>query len=317
MPGWIPSWMQDPAINMFKAEDAISWHALRIPVTIDARRKLDGKSVLLKKVRSDSEELRIASYLSSDELRRDPRNHCVPILDVLTDPKDPTISYLIMPFLRSLDHPEFETVGNIFDCVGQLLEGLVFLHKHNIAHRDCAYKNVMMDATSLFPQSFHPVNDHCLPDRFLTTAPILSRATVPVTYHFTDFGISTRFASEDQNRLVTGTDGLDREVPELSDDVSYDPFKVDIFLLGNLFRTYLFEKFSNVDDLVPLIRSMVNPDPRRRPTAVEAYTQYQNIRSNLSGFTRIWRARPRHENWVLQIVFDALVLFEAVLRILY
>lgn len=53
---------------------------------------------------------------------------------------------------------------------------------------------------------------------------------------------------------------------------------------------------------------MVNPDPRRRPTAVEAYTQYQNIRSNISGVTRIWRARPRHENLVLQIVFDALAL---------
>ncbi len=26
MPGWIPSWTQDPNINMFKAEDAISWH---------------------------------------------------------------------------------------------------------------------------------------------------------------------------------------------------------------------------------------------------------------------------------------------------
>ncbi len=78
--------------------------------------------VLLKKVRSDSEELRIASYLSSNELCRDRHNHCVPILDVLTDPKDPAISYLVMPFLRSIDHPEFETVGNIFDCVGQLLE---------------------------------------------------------------------------------------------------------------------------------------------------------------------------------------------------
>lgn len=53
---------------------------------------------------------------------------------------------------------------------------------------------------------------------------------------------------------------------------------------------------------------MVNPDPRRRPTAVEAYTQYQKIRSNISGVTRIWRARPRHENLFCQIVFDALVL---------
>ncbi|KAH9858389.1 hypothetical protein C2E23DRAFT_798334 [Lenzites betulinus] len=58
---------------------------------------------------------------------------------------------------------------------------------------------------------------------------------VPVNYYFIDFGMSTRFTSESP-RLVTGTLGLDREPPELSDDVPYDPFKLDIFLIGNLIR---------------------------------------------------------------------------------
>ena len=75
-----------------------------------------------------------------------------------------------------------------------------------------------------------------LPNDLTTYAPVLPRASVPMTYYYIDFGISTLFASEDTNKLVTGRAGLDRDVPELSEVLPYDPFKVDVFILGNLFR---------------------------------------------------------------------------------
>ena len=40
---------------------------------------------------------------------------------------------------------------------------------------------------------------------------------------------------------VVGEDGRDQEVPELSDDIPYDPFKVDIFIIGNLFRRMFYD----------------------------------------------------------------------------
>ena len=113
---------------------------------------------------------------------------------------------------------------------------------HSTRLRDCAYKNVMMDATPLFPHGFHPIADDMLPDTIATWAPRLPRATTPVKYYYIDFGISSRFADDDVCRLVTGRNGLDRTVPELSRTVPYDPFKVDIFILGNLFR----QQFSEV-----------------------------------------------------------------------
>ena len=70
-----------------------------------------------------------------------------------------------------------------------------------------------------------------------TYAPVLPRASVPVTYYYIDFGISTLFTCDDTNRLVTGRAGLDRDVPELSEELPYDPFKVDVFILGNLYKT--------------------------------------------------------------------------------
>ncbi len=107
---------------------------------------------MIKKVVRDSQEVRIATYFSSAALRDDPRNHCVPVLDVLDDLEDPSLSFMIMPFLRRIHDVEFDTVGSIFDCVGQLLEvssfdqllssgahgatqGLLFLHENNVAHR--------------------------------------------------------------------------------------------------------------------------------------------------------------------------------------
>lgn len=105
------------------------------------------------------------------------------------------------------------------------------------ACRDCAFKNIMMDASALFPCGFHPISKTRLPD-VSGIAPTLSRSEAAVKYYFIDFGISTRFAPQ-SSRLVVGTPGLDQEPPELSEDVTYDPFKLDVFLIGNLIRREL------------------------------------------------------------------------------
>lgn len=89
---------------------------------MDATRMSDGTLVCLKTVKTDSERLRIPIFFSSKELRDDPRNHCVPILDVLPDSENEDQSILVMPFLRKYNCPEFETVYNVTDYVDQMLE---------------------------------------------------------------------------------------------------------------------------------------------------------------------------------------------------
>ncbi|KAI0767251.1 kinase-like domain-containing protein [Fomes fomentarius] len=305
-PDWIPSWRRDPTLRLIDAEDHVSWHMFR-PHLLDGKRLSDGKLILFKRVASDSQEVYIASYLSSEELRKDPRNHCVPILDVLQDPHEPSISFLVMPFLRYIDQPEFDTIGSILECVQQLLEGLSFLHQHNVAHRDCAYKNIMMDATAIFPRGFHPVTDICLPDDITRFAPTLPRSKVPVTYYFVDFGISSLFAGDQASRLVTGSFGLDEEVPELSDEVPYDPFKVDIFILGNLFCQTFVEhnqRFSNVDVLAPLVWQMTKSDPSARPSAEEALQMFRDIRRDVWTVHSLWRPHVRDEPIAIRAILD-------------
>jgi len=99
-----------------------------------------------------------------------------------------------------------------------------------------------MDATNMFPRGFHPIRSQKLPD-CTTPAPVTSRFKVPVKYYFVDYGISSYFhpRAGSQTRLVVGTDGRDRAVPELSNRVPYDPFKVDIFTIGNVLRRLFYD----------------------------------------------------------------------------
>ena len=54
----------------------------------------------------------------------DPANHSVPILDTFDseDSVNKSISYLVMPFLRLTDNPQFEVVEEVLDFVDQILE---------------------------------------------------------------------------------------------------------------------------------------------------------------------------------------------------
>lgn len=98
----------------------------------------------------------------------------------------------------------------------------------------------MMDGTQLFPRGFHPQRPSFAVDAS-GSATVRRRYQVPFPrYYIIDFGLSTWFKEGHEGpRLVTGIDGQDKTVPELSDTVPYDPFKVDICTLGNLFKVEL------------------------------------------------------------------------------
>ena len=103
----------------------------------------------------------------------------------------------------------------------------------------------MMDGQPLFPHGHHPVRINYTVDALHKIAP-LSRTDHPVRYYYIDFDLSMRFA-EGEPHLAIGDVGREDKVPELSADVPYDPFKVDIFALGNLY----YKHFCLVCDLFP------------------------------------------------------------------
>ena len=76
----------------------------------------------IKELDRGAEEIQIAQMLVTEELKADPRNHSVPIIEVIDDPEENTKSYMVMPLLRAPDDPSFEFVKEIVDFVDQILE---------------------------------------------------------------------------------------------------------------------------------------------------------------------------------------------------
>jgi len=299
-PGWIPSWRVTGA-RPLDCEDASQLRMF--PHTVDATRMSDGKLVSIKRVHTGSTESHIATMLCSPPLNDDPTNHCVPILDMFEDDEDAVASYMVMPFLRHFDDPPFECVDDVLDFGEQMLEGLSFLHKNGVAHRDGSYANLMMDGGPLFPQGFHPTRTAFLPD-CRTVAWPLSRSHNPVKYYFIDFGLSVYIPSDGQPKLATGCYGRDQEPPELSDMDPYDPFKLDIFIMGNVFRKDFYDKFNNVGFLHPIIEAMAHENPGKRPSAAEALEQWQHMRKQVPYVQRRWRLRRREEPLAAALLND-------------
>ena len=106
---------------ILKGRNFADWTCFQLrPGLMDATRMSDGRLVYLKRVKA--QESNIINYFSSDDLQRDPDNHCVPILDVIQDDKDSRSSYIVMPFLRLMDDPPFAFVNDVVDLADQLLE---------------------------------------------------------------------------------------------------------------------------------------------------------------------------------------------------
>ncbi|KAL5530917.1 hypothetical protein ACEPAG_3793 [Sanghuangporus baumii] len=244
---------------------------------------------MLKTVDRNSTESRIAVYLSSTDHSNDPRNHYVPILDVIRDESEPCVEFLVMLLLRPFDDPSFFNIEEVLDFMKQTLEGLTFMHKLGVAHRDCSDKNIMFDAAGMYPNGFHP-SYWDFDANGKRARPLRRSDVLEVKYFFTDFGISSRFL-EGETRLVMGKAGLDKSVPELSTVDSYDPFPVDIFILGNVFKRNFAAKYTNMQFIIPLVDIMTQEEPTKRPSASEALEHYMELVFSLSGYSRRQRLK--------------------------
>ena len=87
----------------------------------------------------------------------------------------------------------------------------------------------------MYPEGFHAAQAAYKRD-YSGIASYVPRSAVGVKYYFADFGISAHTPGADHPGLVTGRAGRDQDPPELSLTVPYDPFKLDIFIIGNMFK---------------------------------------------------------------------------------
>ncbi|EJD48797.1 hypothetical protein AURDEDRAFT_60604 [Auricularia subglabra TFB-10046 SS5] len=299
-PGWEPVWVGTD-INPAVFEDSVM---LPLPRVIDARRVSDEKAVAIKWVPHADHtrhELSVMQLLSSDQLRRDPRNCCNPLLDTFPHPDQGLGIFLVTPWLTDFTYVPVTTVGEVLDMLLQLTEGLVFMHEHGIAHRDCTGFNIMQDITACFPgRRMHPLRPCYSEDMQTTFQPVHN---APRKYWFIDFGVSCVLDGPGPH-LVTGGVCRDQSAPELSVIVPYNPFRLDVYLLGNHFLMEYLKTYKNLEFLRPLLLEMTRLVPSQRPTAQQALQALRRISQDTSGFQRRWRLRSRDEDWADVVIED-------------
>ncbi|KAF7291466.1 Protein kinase domain-containing protein [Mycena kentingensis (nom. inval.)] len=272
-PGLVPPWkLYEPDAPL----SATHRHGDAFPCLfekiVDAIRVKDDVQVVLRRTWTGNQELSVLRSLSSDEARKSPDNRTVPLLDVISLPDDEEV-LIVMPLLRQFHSPVFRDMGEICEAIIQFIQGLEFMHKRNIAHGDACFYNMMMDASEVIPDGWHftaPRTDASgdYEFHFKWRARALG---FPVDYYFIDFGLSRFFPEGPKLARAVGVFGQDRTVPELSATVPYNPFKVDIYQLGNVFIR-LTEKYPQARARFgPLFEDMTNPDPDARPTASRAF----------------------------------------------
>lgn len=121
---------------------------------VDAVSTSSGRAVMLKHVDKIANlfEVGISLFFSSGPRASDPRNHCVPIIEVLQLPDNEDVVVLVMPLLQRFSESNFGSLGDVLDFLSQLFEvgclaqqhlapvliihqGLQFMHRDLVAHR--------------------------------------------------------------------------------------------------------------------------------------------------------------------------------------
>ena len=225
--------------------------------------------VIIKAVPSCTNESNIARMFSFNGTLDYPQNHCVPVMDVLASPTESHLLFIVMPLLRAFNDPPLASIEEVIDFVDQILQvhgslssrmpsynvhlsqGIEFMHLNGVAHRDITCSNIMMDGSAMYPDGFHPVRQHLDLSAKIEVVP-MSRTMSKPKYYIIDFDGSVWFPADmpAELRTATGKHGADDEVPEMSQSVPYDPFKVDIFQFGNVIKKEFLE--ARLPSLQPL-----------------------------------------------------------------
>ncbi|KAJ7160162.1 hypothetical protein C8R46DRAFT_1001367 [Mycena filopes] len=278
------------------------------PHIMDAERISDGRKVMLKCVSSNAhpDEVKIAQLFSSPPHAGNPRNHCVPILNVLQDPDDDDKRVLVMPFLLPFHRPGpvFDTVGEVVDCFRQIFEGLQYMHENFVAHRFVTSRPLSNLPDRVFQglwfQQYHArsytVSSGVSPVKTWMD-PLLEEASHPITrtecwprYYIIDFGLSRQYDPNDGLPFEEVRLGGDRS-PAEHDYIACNPFPTDIYFLGNILKqefvystgAYLsgvrFAPFKHkpLRFLTQLVDDMTQENPADRPTIGEVIQRFDKL----------------------------------------
>jgi len=266
-PAWKPSWTE-PRLRLFAEDNLVS---PRVAINYATRQK-DSSMVVLKRVKQAEfpHEVEVMRFLSGEGLAADPRNHAVPLLDVLEPPSTERAAVVATPLLREFFDPPFDTMGEALEFIRQYFEGIAFQHEHGVVHLDLSEGNVMMDARELYPEGFHPIAADKTPDFSREAIAKFTRSQRPPKYYIIDFGLS--------RRVKGGAEG------DESDEDVKAYFAQDILDAGKTLKVLFLDGsnkayfgYHGFEMLRPILNDMTQTEREKRPTAQEVEARFNAL----------------------------------------
>ncbi|KAI0274585.1 hypothetical protein BGY98DRAFT_992740 [Russula aff. rugulosa BPL654] len=131
----------------------------------------------------------------------------------------------------------------------------------------------MFDASEMYPKGYHPVQlNRSL--NFKEQAERYARKVRPPRYYLIDFGLSRQYSS--RNALDPPLSGGDKSASKHRHGGRCNPFRTDIYYLGNLVREH-FILYNSFEFMRELIGAMADENPAMRPTIEEVIENVDEI----------------------------------------
>ncbi|KAJ7511983.1 hypothetical protein B0H11DRAFT_2214852 [Mycena galericulata] len=274
-PEWVPSWIPKRHPIGDECDDFLISYKTD---ALDALCIKDNQKVVLKRVNGN--ELKILRHL--DALRSDTRNHTIPLLDVIPFPGTDWM-FVAMPYCRLFNSPPFHCRDEFVDAMTQYIEGLQFMHEHNVVHLSvrclCLGRIWLSKNHASFPKARTGAATTLTPAFPGTFSPgkTAVRSVPPVQYYYIDFGLSKHFPGGKESARLMSTLRTFPMIPELSLTVPYNPFYVDVFQLG-LAMSRIIDDYPALENFRIVAASLTVDDPHARATLEDALKQLSCVR---------------------------------------
>ncbi|KAJ7583430.1 hypothetical protein C8J56DRAFT_1096620 [Mycena floridula] len=240
-----------------------------LPSTLKAFWDKNKRDVIFKRIYGN--ELKVLQYLNAPEMRANPMNRTIPVLEFITHD---TLTFAAMPrywegALGGL-WADFADVRQLMHACQHLCEGLVFLHEHRIVHGDIDGRNTAFNAIA------DPLDEH--PTGLLD--PISKTEFV-----FLDFGMSSIYSIDADLdnvapvQVIYNFPNLPPPAPPLPEHCNL--FRADVLNLANCLQHIVRVAQNIIPELIPFFEEYTSQNMGAKLSARKMLDAFQTMYANI------------------------------------